>query len=124
MYKILVVDDHAELAELIAKLLEIRGYETDVAADGVRALQLAEAHRIGLVILDWRLSDGPSGVGLVERLRERCGPVPVVIVSADAQSLAEASRAAVSDYLPKPFLAVELLRVIDEWGHLVSPPSA
>ena len=52
------------------------------------------------------------------------GARKVLVVSADVQSLREAARAQVSDYLPKPFVAAELLKLVDEWGHLVSPPSA
>src|SRR5687767_9270390 len=115
MRNILVIDDEGEVAESIASLLQLRGYLTHVALDGVRALELAEQHAIGLVLLDWHLDDGPSGEALVQKLRERCGPIPVVVVSADAATLAAAARADVSDYLPKPFVAAELLRLVDEY---------
>jgi CheY-like chemotaxis protein len=117
MRRILVVDDEVEVADTIASLLKFRGYETDVAITGIAALRIAEGHEIGLVLLDWNLagSHGPSGTMLVQKLRQVCGAVPVVVVSADPQALSEAVRAEVSDYLPKPFIVSELLRVVDEY---------
>ncbi len=117
MRHILVVDDELEVADTIASLLKFRGYLTDVAMNGVAALKIAESQPIGLVLLDWNLParSGPSGRHLVEKLREVCGGIPVVVVSADPQVLGEALRAEVSDYLPKPFVVSELMRVVDEY---------
>src|SRR3954471_1027816 len=104
MRHILVVDDEMEVADTIATLLKFRGYETEVAITGIAALKIAETQNIGLVLLDWNLPErsGPTGPILVERLRQVCGGIPVVVVSADPHSLTEAVRAQVSDYLPKP----------------------
>ena len=118
MRRILVVDDEVEVADTIASLLKFRGYETDVAITGIAALKIAEGREIGLVLLDWNLAgaNGPSGTTLVEKLRQVCGgSVPVVVVSADPQALSEAVRAEVADYLPKPFVVSDLLRVVDEY---------
>ena len=117
MRRILVVDDEVEVADTIACLLKFRGYETDVAITGIAALRIAESQPIGMVLLDWNLADrnGPTGPTLVQRLRQVCGGIPVVVVSADPQVLGEAVRAEVSDYLPKPFMVSELMRVVDEY---------
>jgi CheY-like chemotaxis protein len=117
MRRILVVDDEREVAETIAGLLRFRGYQTDVAITGIAALKIAEARPVGLVLLDWQLSErhGPTGSMLVQKLRQLCGGIPVVVVSADPQTLGEAVRVEVSDYLPKPFLVSELMRVVDEY---------
>ena len=116
MRRILVVDDELEVADSIVTLLKFRGYEAEVAISGTAALKIAEDRQVGLVLLDWNLSGtGPSGTVLVKRLRQLCGAVPVVVVSADAQALTEALRAEVSDYLPKPFVVSDLLRMVDEY---------
>jgi len=117
MRRILVVDDEVEVADAIASLLKFRGYESEVAINGIAALKIAEGQEIGLVLLDWNLegANGPSGPSLVQKLRQVCGAVPVVVVSADPRALTEAVRAEVSDYLPKPFVVSELLRVVDEY---------
>jgi DNA-binding response OmpR family regulator len=121
MRRILIVDDELEVADTIAALLKFRGYEADVAITGIAALRIAEDSDVGMVLLDWNLgAEDPTGLQLVRKLREVCGGIPVVIVSADPQVLAEALRADVSDYLPKPFMVSELLRMVDEycvWGN-------
>jgi DNA-binding response OmpR family regulator len=116
MRRILIVDDELEVADSIAALLKFRGYEADIAMTGRAALKIAEGTDIGLVLLDWNLGPSDSsGMTLVRQLREVCGGIPVVVVSADLQVLADAVRADVSDYLPKPFMVSELLRVVDEY---------
>jgi CheY-like chemotaxis protein len=117
MRHILVIDDEVEVADTIASLLKFRGYSIDIAINGIAALKIAESQPIGLVLLDWNLPDnsGPSGRMLVQKLRQVCGGIPVVVVSADPQVLGEAVRAEVSDYLPKPFVVSELMRVVDEY---------
>jgi DNA-binding response OmpR family regulator len=116
MRRILIVDDELEVADTIAALLKFRGYEADVAMTGIAALKIAQLSDVGMVLLDWNLGPGdPHGPALVRQLREVCGGVPVVVVSADPRVLAEALRADVSDYLPKPFIVSELLRVVDEY---------
>src|SRR2546423_9374933 len=92
MRHILVVDDESEVADTIANLLKFRGYSTEVAITGIAALKIAESQPIGLVLLDWNLPEhnGPSGQTLVQKLRQVCGGIPVVVVSADPQSLGEA----------------------------------
>jgi CheY-like chemotaxis protein len=117
MRHILVVEDEVEVADTIANLLKFRGYATEIAINGIAALKIAESQPIGLVLLDWNLAhhNGPCGQTLVQKLRQVCGGIPVVVVSADPQALGEAMRAEVSDYLPKPFVVSELMRVVDEY---------
>src|SRR3989442_1711153 len=102
---VLVVDDDADIADSIGDVLRRGGYGVTQVEDGQGAIEAAQRHRIGLVLLDWRLPErGPSGGALVRRLRDVCGfAVPVVVLSADPQSWSEAREAQVSDYLPKPF---------------------
>lgn len=117
MGRILVVDDEIEVADTIASLLKFRGYETAIAITGLAALRIAQAQPIGLVLLDWNLPEksGPAGPLLVKQLRQVCGKVAVVVVSADPRAISQAVGAQVSDYLPKPFGVSDLLRVVDEY---------
>ena len=111
----LVVDDDADIADSVSDVLRAGGYEPVAAHDGNAALALA-AGGVALVLLDWRLPAGPSGVPLVRRLRELCGAqLPIVVLSADPLSLAEARSAQVTDYLPKPFEVADLLHVVDQY---------
>jgi DNA-binding response OmpR family regulator len=115
---VLIVDDDRDIAESIGDVLRSGGYETLIAADGESALAQAGNGTVGLVLLDWRLPDGVSGASLVRRLRDACGfAVPVVVLSADPMSLAEAREAQVSDYLPKPFEIADLMDLVDNYCH-------
>jgi DNA-binding response OmpR family regulator len=112
---VLVVDDDVDIADSIGDVLRGGGYEVEQCGDGASALAVAMRERPGLILLDWRLPNEPAGSALVRRLRDACGrAVPVVVLSADPQSLHEARAAQVSDYLPKPFDVRDLLQLVDE----------
>lgn len=111
---VLVVDDDDDIADSIADVLRGGGYAVEQVGDGQQALVAAARARPALVLLDWRLPNEPAGSSLVRKLRDACGHVPVVVLSADPQSLQEARAAQVSDYLPKPFDVRDLLALVDE----------
>ena len=113
--RVLVVDDDADIADSISDVLKTGGYQPLAAADGTSALEHAKAG-VALVLLDWRLPQGPSGAPLVRKLRERHGAsLPIVVLSADPLSLTEARAAQVTDYLPKPFEVADLLHLVDQY---------
>jgi two-component system chemotaxis response regulator CheY len=112
---VLVIDDDEDIAASIADVLRGGGYDVAQAVSGGEALMAAARDTPGLVLLDWRLPSEPAGSALVRKLRDTCGfNVPVVVLSADPQSLAEARAAHASDYLPKPFDVDDLLQIVDE----------
>jgi len=90
------------LADSIGDVLRGGGYEVEQVGDGNAALASVARTRPAVVLLDWRLPSEPAGSSLVRKLRDACGHVPVVVLSADPQSLAEAREAHVEDYLPSP----------------------
>jgi len=112
---VLVVDDDADIADSISDVLRASGYTPIIAANGDAALAQSEGG-VAMVLLDWRLPSGPSGLALVRKLRDRCGQaVPIVVLSADPLSLAEAREAQVTDYLPKPFEVADLLDLVEQY---------
>ncbi len=70
--RVLVVDDHADVAETLAQMLELDGYVVRTARNGREALELAEAFQPMCVLLDLTMPvmDGPT---LARALRERRG---------------------------------------------------
>jgi CheY-like chemotaxis protein len=110
---VLVVDDDPDIADAIADVLHTGGYRVEAAADGAAALLSIRRIQVSLVLLDWRLPGDPVGATLVRRIRDQCGPIPIVVLSADPTSLREARDAQCSDYLPKPFEVDDLLHVVD-----------
>ena len=112
---VLVVDDDEDIADSVADVLRGGGYDCAQVANGTDAIAAAARNTPGLVLLDWRLPSEPAGSALVRRLRDACGfNVPIVVLSADPQALAEARAAQASDYLPKPFDVRDLLQIVDE----------
>ena len=63
--RILLVEDEAELREMLALGLRRAGYPVDVAANANEAKQLIEAQAYALVLVDWRLPDG-NGIDLAD----------------------------------------------------------
>ena len=110
MTTILLVEDAADLAAVIARDLGAAGYEVVHACDGVRALELYAARRPDLVILDWMLPK-LDGLEVLRRLREGGMPPPVLMLTARRE---EADRViglevGADDYLTKPFSMRELV---------------
>jgi CheY-like chemotaxis protein len=113
---VLVVDDDDDTLVSICELLEANGYRALRAHSGPAALQVAATAEPPprLVLLDWWLPTEPAGVHLVTALRTQLGEkLPIVVISGDPQALDEARRAAVTDYLPKPFVVGDLIDVVD-----------
>src|SRR5258708_6112769 len=76
----LVVEDDPNIVALIRSNLAIRGFDTVVSADGVRAMQLLETEEPDIVLLDLMLPE-VDGFELCRQIRERSS-VAVVVVSA------------------------------------------
>ncbi len=68
--RILVVDDQADAAAILARLLRGRGHDVRVAADGLSALEVAAEHRAEVILLDIGLP-GMDGYETARRLRDR-----------------------------------------------------
>lgn len=106
---ILLVDDDTMLCETLALNLRGAGYEVLTANDGVRALELAEAHKPNLVILDLMLPE-LDGLTVCRRLRQ-FSDVPVLMLTARTAELDKivGLESGADDYITKPFSVGELL---------------
>lgn len=117
MPAVLIVDDDAHVATLIARIVRRRGCHAHVATSPVAALDLAASHPIDLVISDVQMP-GLRGPELLARLHTIGVDCPVLFISGDA------SLATVEDsltmpralFLPKPFTPDELSDAI--WAAL------
>lgn len=78
---VLVVDDDANIAELVAALLEDEGYGVRCAFDGREALEEIERNPPGLIVSDVMMPK-LDGVSLTQQLRTRGHRTPVVLMSA------------------------------------------
>ena len=103
--RILVVDDEKEALEYIHDILEDR-YDVFTALDGKRALEILDAERIDLVLLDIAMQE-MDGNKVLQKIRSmpRTETLPVCIVTAIAAPKQEqdSRRLGANDYLIKPF---------------------
>jgi DNA-binding response OmpR family regulator len=107
--RILVVDDEADIRELLLELLGRAGYDVAVAEDGRAGLRALFAARPELVVLDVNMP-GLDGWQTLERIRD-VSEVPVLMLTARAGELEKVrglTRGA-DDYVTKPFGRQELL---------------
>jgi DNA-binding response OmpR family regulator len=108
--RILVVEDHRDIAENIGDYLGPKGHEIDYAADGVTGLHLAVTHSYDVIVLDLMLP-ALDGMSLCRKLREEAKrDTPVLMLTARDQldDKIEGFRAGADDYLVKPFALKEL----------------
>lgn len=119
--RVLVVEDDADLRNLLTSILEGEGYEVEAAHDGCDALRRLD-HRVpDLIVLDLMMPrlDGAAFVAELERMGLRPG-VPILVLSAAERAEEEARRIGAEAYIGKPF---ELLGLLGEVARLgaVSP---
>ncbi|MGD9679785.1 MAG: response regulator transcription factor [Candidatus Obscuribacterales bacterium] len=109
MAKILLVEDDEVLAEQIAGYLAARGHIVEPVFDGLAALEMLEAFKYDLLIIDWGLP-GLAGVSVVEKLRARGDGMAILMLTGkDRIEEKEAGfSAGADDYLTKPFDIREL----------------
>ncbi len=109
-YKILVVEDDADIANLICRALREDGYETFTAANGVIGLALFENIRPHLVITDLILPE-MDGRELCRSIRNQNSTIPIIMLTAlnSTEDVIQGLDAGADDYLSKPFRIAELL---------------
>ena len=109
MWKILIVDDDAQIRKLVRVNLEGRGYNVEEAVDGEDAIAHLKATTFDLLILDL-VMPGMSGIEVCAWVRER-SDVPVIVLSAhdDEEQKVRALDAGADDFVTKPFGYEELL---------------
>ena len=108
--RILVVEDEAVAAAVLAKGLREHAYAVDVAADGADALEQVSVNDYDLVILDVLLP-GINGLDLCRQIRCEGTTVPILMLTARGglDQRVEGLDAGADDYLPKPYHFPELL---------------
>ena len=107
--KILVVDDSAQLRELLHRYLNEQGFHTSTVANGIAMENHLAVHPADLIILDLMLP-GDDGLTLARRLRAS-SDIPIIILSARGEDVDRivGLEVGADDYLPKPFNPRELL---------------
>jgi len=107
---VLVVDDDEAIRTALERALRLEGFAVQVAEDGLRALELVEESRPGVIVLDVVMPN-LSGITVVSRLRARGNDVPICVLSArdEVQDRVAGLEAGADDYVIKPFDLEELV---------------
>lgn len=111
--RILFIEDHEDTRELVSFVLEASGFSVTSDTSVAGALQLAQAEKFDLYLLDNWLPDG-AGFELCQRVREFDATTPVLFYSGavfDSDKLA-AIQAGAQGYLAKPCPYADLLRAV------------
>ncbi|TYA23009.1 response regulator [Aggregatibacter actinomycetemcomitans] len=108
MAKILLVDDDAELTELLAQLLDLEGFQVNVANNGKDALELLD-HSYDLILLDIMMPV-LNGIETLKQIRKNYS-TPVMMLTARGDDIDRilGLELGADDYLPKPFNDRELV---------------
>ncbi len=129
---VLLVEDNRLLRWWMSNSLEREGYFVATSNSAEEALRLAASFPFDILITDWRLSDGRTGLEILARVRETCPGTLAVLISAEADSpgqgtagdledsqaregntLAERARASGFDLvIQKPFPVAEIVGAV------------
>ncbi|NVO17827.1 MAG: sigma-54-dependent Fis family transcriptional regulator [Rhodoplanes sp.] len=113
---ILIVDDEADIRELVAGILEDEGYGTRTARDSDDALKVIQARRPSLVFLDiWLQGSKLDGLQLLATIKAEHPELPVVMISGhgNIETAVAAIKQGAYDFIEKPFKADRLVLVAD-----------
>lgn len=113
---VLVIDDEADIRDLVAGILQDEGHQVRVARDADEALEAVSRRRPGLVVLDiWLQGSRIDGLDLLGLLHAIDPDMPVIVISGHGtiETAVAAIRKGAYDFLEKPFNADRLLVVVN-----------
>ncbi|MCD8147657.1 MAG: response regulator transcription factor [Clostridiales bacterium] len=107
--KVLIVEDDSNIAQLLQLYLEKEGFETQVAEDGSKGLNLFHENSPDLVLLDIMLP-GMDGWAVCKKIRET-SKVPIIMMTAKGETMDKVNglEMGADDYIVKPFEMKEVL---------------
>ena len=115
-YDILIVDDEADIREIIQGILEDEGYITRQAANSQQAYKRLEERRPDLVILDiWLQNSEHDGLQILQTIKQTHPQLPVVMISGhgNIETAVSAIKQGAYDFIEKPFKSDRLLLLME-----------
>ena len=119
--RVLVAEDYIPNAEFIAAALEFEGYEADLAANGVIAVDLAMSTPYDAILMDIEMPemDGIRATQMIRRHEQATGAAPAPIIGITGHTMTSIRllclRAGMNELLVKPFLPSVLYSRIEAW---------
>lgn len=109
MSKLLIVDDEANIREVVREYAEFSGYDVEEAEDGIQAVSLCRIHDYDLIIMDIMMPklDGFSACKEIKKEKD----IPVIMMSARGEEYDKlfGFELGIDDYVTKPFSPKELM---------------
>jgi two-component system, NtrC family, response regulator PilR len=114
MRRVLVVDDEADIRELLMLTLSKMGVDADTAETCGEAYEYLKGNAYDLCLTDMRLPDG-NGLNILEHISENYPNIPVAVITAygSAENAVAALKAGAFDYLAKPIGLKELRDLVN-----------
>jgi len=111
---ILVVDDDADMREMVHDMLKDRGHQVTTSGSGQEALKLLGEEDCAVVLTDLRMK-GMQGIELLTEIKKTFPDISVILMTAfgSVETAVEAMKYGASDYLTKPVKKDELIRVVE-----------
>ena len=113
MVKLLVVDDEEDVCMFVKAFFEQRRMTVFTAGNGIEALQVIEANRPNIVIIDIQMPK-MDGMTLLENIKDKCKDMDIIMVSGvgDMEVIEKAKKLGAQEYITKPLVLEELEKVV------------
>ena len=111
--RILIADDDVDTANLLAGFLKRKGYDTQTAYSGTRALEALSQAPVDVFICDFRLGD-TDGMEMLTKIKKSYPQLPVIMITgySDIRMAVNVIKAGAFDYITKPLIPDDILHLI------------
>jgi two-component system, NtrC family, response regulator HydG len=111
---VLIIDDNKDICDLLARLLEQAGYQTQQGYDGVTAIKLLSQREPDVLLLDCVIPE-PNGMAVLAKAHAEYPQLPVIIITGNSgiTGAVSAIKSGAWDYLPKPFENNRVLELVN-----------
>ena len=122
--RVLLAEDNQTNQMAAIRMLQMLGYQVDVAVNGLEAVEACRKIDYGIVLMDNQMPemDGLTAAREVRKFEQLHGKPPVTIIALTANAMQgdreKCMAAGMNDYLSKPFKVVQLSQVLERWGQL------
>ena len=111
--RILIADDEVDICKLLSGFLQRKGFETETAFSGRRALEILSHSTFDLFICDFRLGD-LDGIEMLTKVKQTNPQLPVIIITgySDIRMAVNVIKAGALDYITKPLIPDDIFLTI------------
>ena len=115
MKHILIIDDDMDMCQLLSNFLKRKGFTASSASSGKKGLEAVKENSFDLVLCDFRLGD-MDGKEVLQQIKAIHPQMPVVILTgySDVKMAVEVMRLGAFDYITKPLVPEEIIKMINK----------